>query len=701
MKGDRPVDQAPPRLDTLALEYAEELFSRGNPIFLILIAAAAGHAIFSMVSEGRSWLYPFTPVLMAALLLTYLAFLKRRKARMHGVALFTFALATLPSLRVVLSFGLDDKDIPASFFFSPDNLVWTTLIISSGLLLNRRLIYALTLWCVLQNTFVFFIVRATLLGLKEGAPLIEPLISFDHLVGRTLSLLSIGWIMGLIIDLTKKIIAQLHREEFLRMEVEVERQLAERESQTKSVFMAHVNHELRTPLNAILGYTQLLLKRQELTAPMREEMRLILDSGEHLKGLIEDALDMSRIDALKMDIFPTAVRLTALIDLVVRPLGARAEHKGVELRLSLDPRLPEIVLVDQKRLRQVLFNLLGNAIKFTHEGHVGLDVSLSDDPGPPGCVKIRFTVEDTGVGIAPQDIDTIFDPFSQSGDLHQRQAGAGLGLSISVELIKLMGGDIKVRSGLGEGSAFWFELALPPVSAVLGERLDRAILGFKGAQRQILVADDHPLNRDILAEMLGRLGFEVRLACDGQEALESCLRQRPDLILLDLLMPNLNGVEAATAIRASCAGAPLPILAITASAMLLGECTWEKSLFDGLLQKPVSFPILLDEIQRHLDLEWIIEEPPEPPRPSPPPLGSHTPPLESLDALRELALLGNLLQADAMIGELLAKDDNLEPFASVARQMIRDFDDKALLNLLDGLRDTPPTPPKSNKNDNP
>ncbi|MBN2117047.1 MAG: response regulator [Anaerolineales bacterium] len=333
------------------------------------------------------------------------------------------------------------------------------------------------------------------------------------------------------------------------------RSAAEAANRAKSTFMANMSHELRTPLNAILGYARILKRQAGDTGPVADGAAIIQQCGEHLLTLINDVLDLAKVEAGKLDLHPAPVYLPGFLRQIIGIIQARAEAKGISLSYEALSLLPDGVLVDETRLRQVLLNLLSNAVKFTARGGVSLSVERLAE----GCSEaeeaqatLRFTVEDTEVGIPAEQMDLIFKPFKQAGEPGLRAEGTGLGLSISRQTVELMGGQIQVKSAAGQGSTFRFEVTLPVMAITEAERPIPAhnIVGYEGVRRTMLVADDKPYNRRLLVDMLQPLGFEVLTAGDGQEAVDTALQQRPDAMVLDVVMPVKTGIEVIQELRA-------------------------------------------------------------------------------------------------------------------------------------------------------
>jgi signal transduction histidine kinase len=383
-----------------------------------------------------------------------------------------------------------------------------------------------------------------------------------------------------------------------------EKERAERASLAKSQFLANMSHELRTPLNAILGYAQILAMAGGMDARQARGIAAIGESGQHLLRLINDILDLARVEAGKIDLLPVPTSVTGLLDFVSGVIGVRAEHKGLLYDCQAGGGLPPVVMVDEKRLSQVLLNLLGNAVKFTAQGRVSLNVrALSTDEG---VARLRFAVEDSGAGIDAGDLETIFKPFEQVGGMQQRAGGTGLGLAISRRLVQLMGSEIGVESQVGVGSRFWFDLQLPLAEggiAVPGLGY-QSIGGYAGRRRTILIADDIAANRDVAAGMLDLVGFNTASACNGREALEQVRIREPDLLIIDVLMPVMDGLQAIRTLRDTPGWAQIPIIAMSASSY---ESDRQKALeagADAFLPKPLDVDQLFETLARLLALRW-------------------------------------------------------------------------------------------------
>lgn len=388
---------------------------------------------------------------------------------------------------------------------------------------------------------------------------------------------------------------------------------ADRANSAKSEFLANMSHELRTPLNGILGYAQILQRSKALFDKERKGVGIIYHCGCHLLNLINDILDLSKIEAQKMELFPTNFHFPSFLQSVAEICSVRAEQKQIAFIYQPDAQLPQGIYADEKRLRQVLINLLSNAIKFTNNGEVTFLVKNQQIISKPEheelIYQIRFQVEDTGVGISPEHFESIFLPFEQVGSTN-RAEGTGLGLAICQKIVSMMGSCIQVTSQSGKGSVFWFDLELPAAS----EWADLAIAdrgkigGFIGDRHRILIVDDRWENRSVVVNLLAPLGFELLEATNGQEGLDKAVEFHPDLIIVDLVMPVMDGFETIRKIRFSPELQNVVVIASSASVFENDQYQSLSAGADEFLPKPVQADILLEMLRIHLKLEWLYEK---------------------------------------------------------------------------------------------
>lgn len=381
---------------------------------------------------------------------------------------------------------------------------------------------------------------------------------------------------------------------------------AEEANRAKSVFLANMSHELRTPLNAVLGFSQLLAGDTNFTAGQRRNLETINRSGEHLLMLINDILEISKIESGRIEFQPQAFDLYEVLHGLVELFQLRAAQRGLALTLDYAPEtLPQHITTDLGKLRQVLINLLGNAVKFTPRGQVTLRVQVCAPLEPGVEVQwLSFEVADTGVGIAPEELGVLFRPFMQTTSGKQAQQGAGLGLTISHKYVALLGGELCVESEPDVGSRFHFRIPVTPEAEFVTALPPLAETPLPpDVTRRILVAEDEGANRQLLREFLQRLGFEVRTVENGQEALAEWARWRPHLILMDIRMPVLDGREATRRIRAAPGGAEPVIIALTAHAFEEQRQEFLAVGCDDFIYKPYRYEVLRAALYQHLNLD--------------------------------------------------------------------------------------------------
>ncbi|WP_193198336.1 hybrid sensor histidine kinase/response regulator [Nostoc sp. MG11] len=481
----------------------------------------------------------------------------------------------------------------------------------------------------------------------------------------------------------------------LQLQQEIyERQRAEEAalsaSRAKSEFLANMSHELRTPLNGILGYAQIFQKGNNLTAQQKNGVNIINKCGEHLLTLINDILDISKIEARKMELYPKIFHFPEFMETIVKICRMRAEEKGISLNYEILSPLPRMIKADEKRLRQVLINLLSNAVKFTVKGNITCKVDYQKE-------KLRFQIEDTGIGIASEQLDEIFLPFKQVGEDNRKIEGTGLGLAISLQLVQMMGGELKAKSILGEGSVFWFDLALSDVfqDADIQKLDEYNVIGFISSKRKILVVDDKEENRSVLVNILQPLGFEIMEATNGLDGLNKAREFKPDVILMDLVMTVMDGFEATRRLKKLPDLKKMVVIAVSASVFDFEQKQSLEVGCDDFLSKPVQIAELLEKLQVHLGLEWVYKE-----QHSNVQLNTSNscdrsstvllqadntfvaPSAEELALLLDLAMKGDLRSIAEQAAKLAELDQKLTPFATHLYQLAKSFKGKQIIEFI-------------------
>ena len=465
---------------------------------------------------------------------------------------------------------------------------------------------------------------------------------------------------------------------------------AEAANQAKSVFLANMSHELRTPLNAILGFTNLMIKAQDTTLDQAKKLNIISNSGENLLNLINNVLDISKIEAGHMVREDVEVNLKQLLNEIESLMSVRVMEKALSFDMILSPDLPENIMVDSGKMRQVLTNLIANAVKYTEKGGVSLRAGVVEQESPM-MVQLRFEVEDSGIGIRKEDTKIIFTPFEQIGDQPATEAGTGLGLAICKQFIELMGGHIGVVSDPGNGSIFYFEIPVnicAPSGKTSAQPLNKRITGLEQGQQRhrILIAEDKLENRLLLHSLLEPLGFDLREAVNGQEAVEQFEEWCPHLIWMDIRMPVMNGLEATRHIKGSKVGAGTKIVALTAHALEEERIEILEAGCDDFIRKPYRDTEIFDALRKHLGIRFEYAK-------------DQTP----ADALEELALEEDQLKKipsdlieDLQDAAVLLDDqrclkvagmisDHNHELGERLRSMVEDLKYKEMLEVLDNL----------------
>ncbi|MGC4404377.1 ATP-binding protein [Methyloversatilis sp. MC4-4] len=455
---------------------------------------------------------------------------------------------------------------------------------------------------------------------------------------------------------------------------------AESANLAKTRYVTGISHELRTPLNSILGYAQILLRETGSSGStgkggsddtQKRALGTILRSGEHLLGLIDGLLDLARIEAGKLRLDPAPMPLRELLDDLAKMFEPQAARKGLQFRIETTGRLPDYVRVDAKRLRQVLINLLANAVKFTEQGEVVLRIDYRMEVA-------RFEIADTGPGIAADDHARIFMPFERSASGRViAEPGTGLGLSITRMLTSLMGGELTLDSELGRGSTFRLRLYLPEYLSVPTQtRSMRTVIGYEGPRMRVLLVDDDATQRHMLTGMLAPLGFDVDEAASGREALDCVARVRPDVVLLDINMDGMDGWETARRLR-EFDGAPIPVLMVSANVFENRSELLRTAGCAGFVPKPVMESELLDQLREALDLTWHVDEPADaaPPKAEP----AADAPLAALDdeeraALLRLSRLGHVNGIATLLDAISERSEAAREDCRRLRALVDGFD---------------------------
>lgn len=465
------------------------------------------------------------------------------------------------------------------------------------------------------------------------------------------------------------------------------KEIADSANNAKSEFLANMSHELRTPLNGILGYAQ-ILQRQDTTPKQKDGLAIIHQCGSHLLNLINDILDLSKIEARKLELYPQDIHFQSFLTGVSEICRIKAEQKEINFNFESVNQLPVAIHADEKRLSQVLINLLGNAIKFTEKGGVTLKAEVIENQHP--IYQIRFQIEDTGVGMTSEQIDKIFLPFEQVGDNQRKAEGTGLGLAISLQIVEMMGSRLQLKSTYGEGTTFWFDVDLeagenPVESAVLKSS---GVIGYQGKSIKILIVDDRWENRSVIINMLEPLEFQIFEANNGEEGIEKALQLHPDLIITDLAMPIVNGFEMTNKLREIAEFEKIPIIASSASVFNFDRQQSQKAGCNDFLIKPVQLEELLAQLQTYLELTWIYDDAEIEVQASKENLESSdiVPPIEELAVLYEAAQDGFIAEIIEEANRLKNSNSQYTCFANKILKLAQDFDDEAILDLLEQIK---------------
>jgi signal transduction histidine kinase/CheY-like chemotaxis protein len=468
---------------------------------------------------------------------------------------------------------------------------------------------------------------------------------------------------------TKRLLREVEDHRKTDAKLKKAKDTADRANAAKSRFLSDMSHEIRTPLNSILGYSQLLRKDPSMPTHRQQALEIIERSGEHLSRLIEDILDIARIEARKFELKYAAVDFPGFVEQMLRLFKPQAEAKGLVFRCQIVDALPVFVRGDEKRMGQIIMNLLSNAVKFTHEGEIIFRIGYS------GEVAV-FQVIDTGEGIPEDKREEIYLPFNRlNSSRGNAAAGSGLGLTVSKIFTEIMGGELTVSGRYGEGTTFTVKLFLPKLHGHIAEAGDdeEGITGYAGRRRKILVVDDHQEHRSLLVSVLVPLGFQLLEAESGESCLVLARAEKPDLILLDVLMGGMSGIKAANQLRQS--GYLSPIIIVSANAYPSDRRQAIAADCDNFISKPIQIAEVLRKIKFHLGLDWTyamneptrsldIEDGGSPLR---------IPPEAQLAELAEFAKIGDLRGLTERLRQIATDDFSYIPFASHLQSLAREF----------------------------
>lgn len=480
---------------------------------------------------------------------------------------------------------------------------------------------------------------------------------------------------------TQRLLTEIAEHKKTDAKLQLAMRTADNANKAKSRFLSNMSHELRTPLNCIVGYSHILQQDPTIPEHRREAVAILKRSGEHLSLLVEDILDIAGIEARKFTLRYEPIDFPAFIEHLVTIFRTQAEDKGLTFRCQVVDPLPQRIRGDEKRIRQVLINLLGNAVKFSSEGEIIFRISYRTEVA-------TFQIIDNGEGIEPDDQEKIFQPFIRlSKSTGNAVAGSGLGLTISKILTELMGGELTVASRPGQGSTFTVRLLLTNLKNLAAEPDETHVSGYQGTRKNILVVDDQAEQRNLIVTLLHPFGFNVAMAGSGGECLATVPVFKPDLILLDLAMHGLGGIDTAIALRKR--GFDAPILILSANAYPSDRQDAIEAGCNDFLAKPLQMRELLGKLRLHLSLNWIYQGVECEALPSPIQEPMILPPSWLLDELNQHVRIGDLMSLKQQLHELIRLDPGYKPFALRIRTLANEFRIGEIKKLLNPQLDSP------------